>query len=52
MSLGLYFPLSMPLSTSLTGFPHAKGHGALEKPSQWLISLNSSVLPLCLPLTL
>lgn len=39
----------MPLSISLTGFSCAKGHGALEKPSQWLISFNSILLPLCLP---
>lgn len=46
MCLALSFPLSTPLSTSLVGFSCAKVHGALEKPSQWLISLNSCLLPL------
>lgn len=50
MSLALSFPLSMPLSTSLTSFSHTKGHGASEKPSEWFISLNSFLLPLCPPL--
>ena len=51
MCLALSFPLSTPLSTSLTGFSRAKVHSALEKTSRWLISLNSCLLPLPVALT-